>query len=117
VAPVVLATKLLKVLLEEGTHGDDAVSHILDFTEPLLVESRVVENGGSDTGTVDRRVGVERAHENLDLRINAFLLVCRLAHNGEGTDTLAVKTLKQKSVLYTLSLIVYIILTMFFAKD
>jgi hypothetical protein len=36
-APVVLAAKLLKVLLEEGTHSDDAVGHALDLTEPLLV--------------------------------------------------------------------------------
>jgi DNA repair protein RadC len=42
VAPVVLAAELLEVLLEKGTHGNDAVSHALDLTKPLLVERRVV---------------------------------------------------------------------------
>lgn len=43
--PIVLATELLEVVLEESTHGDDAVCHILDLTEPLLVQGRVVKDG------------------------------------------------------------------------
>jgi len=98
VAPVVLASELLQVLLEQSAHGDDAVSHVLDLTEPLLVKGSVVEDLGSDAGTVDRGVGVERTDENLDLGVDALLLVGVLANDGEGTDTLTVETLRQMSV-------------------
>jgi hypothetical protein len=93
VAPVVLATELLEVLLEESTHGDDTVSHTLDLTQPLLVEFGVVQDGRSDTGTVDGRVGVKRADQDLDLRVDTLLLVGIGANNGEGTNTLTVETL------------------------
>jgi hypothetical protein len=92
VAPVVLAAELLEVLLEKGTHGDDAVSHALDLTEPLLVERSVVQNLRGDAGTVNWGVGVQWANEYLDLRVNTLLLVGRLADDREGTDTLAVET-------------------------
>ena len=98
VAPVVLATELLEVLLEEGTHGDDTVSHALDLAQPLLVEFRVVQDGGSDTGTVDRRVGVKRADQDLDLRVDTLLLVGVGANDGEGTNTLTVETLDDVSI-------------------
>jgi hypothetical protein len=93
VAPVVLAAELLEILLEQGAHRDDAVSHVLNLAEPLLVQRGVVQDLGSNTGPVHRRVGVERAHENLDLRIHTLLLIRGLAHNGEGTNALAVETL------------------------
>jgi hypothetical protein len=93
VAPVVLAAELLEVLLEESTHGDDTVSHTLDLTQPLLVEFGVVQDGRSDTGTVDGRVGVKRADQDLDLRVDTLLLVGIGANNGEGTNTLTVETL------------------------
>ena len=93
VAPVVLAAELLEVLLEESAHGDDAVGHALDLTEPLLVEGRIVQDLRSDAGTVNGRVGVQWADQDLDLGVDALLLLGRLADNGEGTDTLAVKTL------------------------
>lgn len=73
VAPVVLAAEFLEVLLEEGAHGDDAVGHALDFTQPLLVQGGVVEDGRGDAGAVDGRVGVERAYEDLDLGVDALL--------------------------------------------
>ena len=97
-APVVFATKLLEVLLEESTHGDDAVSHALDLAQPLLVEFRVVQNGGSNTGTVDGRVGVKRADQDLDLRVDTLLLVGIGANDGEGTNTLTVETLTNISM-------------------
>lgn len=87
-----LAAKLLKVGAEEGAHLNDAVSHALDLAEPLLVEGRVVHDGGGDTGTVDGRVGVEGTDENLDLRIDTLLLLGVLANEREGTNTLAVQT-------------------------
>jgi hypothetical protein len=92
VAPVVLAAKLLKVLLEQSTHLDDAVSHLLDLQEPLLVQSGVVQDLGSNAGTVDGRVGVQRADQDLDLGVDSLLLVGILGDNGEGTDTLTVET-------------------------
>lgn len=93
VAPVVLAAQLLEVVLEQGAHLDDAVGHALDLTEPLLVEGRIVQDLRSDAGTVNGRVGVQWADQDLDLGVDALLLLGRLADNGEGTDTLAVKTL------------------------
>lgn len=97
VTPVVLAAELLKVVLEEGTHGDDTVSHTLDLAEPLLVQCRVVEDSGGNTGAVDGWVGVKRADKDLDLGVDALLLIGVSADNGEGTDTLAVKTLNPVS--------------------
>ena len=58
VAPVLLATELLQVLLQQSAHGDNAISHVLDLTEPLLVQCRVVQDLGSNTRTVNRGVGV-----------------------------------------------------------
>lgn len=93
VAPVVLAAELLQVLLQERTHGDNAVSHVLDLAQPLLVELGVVQDLRSNAGAVDGRVGVERADKDLDLRVNTLLLLGRFANDGESTDTLAVETL------------------------
>ena len=72
VAPVVLAAEFLEIVLEQGAHLDDAVGHALDFTQPLLVERRVVQNGAGDASAVNGRVGVERADKNLDLGVNAL---------------------------------------------
>jgi len=90
--PVVLAAQLLEVLLEECAHGDDAVSHTLDLTQPLLVESWVVEDGAGDTSSVNRWVRVERSDEDLDLRVDSLLLICVCADDGECTDTFTVQT-------------------------
>jgi hypothetical protein len=89
----VLAAKLLEVGAEEGAHLNDAVGHALDLAEPLLVEGWVVHDGGGDAGTVDGRVGVLGTDENLDLRLDALLLLGVLADEGEGTNTLTVQTL------------------------
>lgn len=88
-----LAAELLEVLLEQSTHGDDAVSHALDLAEPLLVQRCIVENLGGNASTVDWGVGVEWADKDLDLRVDALLLICRLADDGKGTHTLAIETL------------------------
>lgn len=92
VGPVVLAAELLEVGAEERAHLDDAASHALDLTEPLLVKSRVVHDGGGDAGTVNGGVGVEGTNEDLDLRIDTLLLLGILANEGESTDTLTVET-------------------------
>lgn len=92
-APVVLATELLEVFLQQGAHGDDAVCHILHLTQPLFVQSRVVQDLGSDARAVNRRIGVERPHEDLDLRVDTLLLLDGFANNRKGTNTFAVETL------------------------
>lgn len=92
VGPVVLGAELLEVGLEQGAHLDDAVSHVLDLAEPLLVELGVLEDGGGDAGTVDGRAGVQRADENLDLGVDALDLLGVGADDGEGTNTLTVET-------------------------
>ena len=93
VAPVVLAAQLLEVVLEQGAHLDDAVGHALDLAQPLLVERGVVQDGAGDAGAVDGRVGVKRADEDLDLRVDALGFFGGLGDDREGADTLAVKTL------------------------
>lgn len=93
VGPVVLAAELLQVLAEQGAHLNDAISHALDLTEPLLVQLGVVHDGGGDAGTVDGGVRVEGADQNLDLRLDALLLLGVLTDERESTNTLTVETL------------------------
>jgi hypothetical protein len=93
VGPVVLGAERLELATEELAHGNDAVSHLLNLTLPLGVQLGVVEDLGGKAGTVDRGVGVQRADENLELRVNALDLLGVLADDGEGTDTLTVETL------------------------
>lgn len=100
-APVMLASEFLEVGLQEGAHLDDTIGHALDLTEPLLVESRVVEDGGCDACTVDGRVGVKRAHKDLDLGVHTLLLLCGSTDNREGTDTLTVETLETGQISFT----------------
>lgn len=88
-----LGPKLLEVALQQSTHGDDAICHTLDLTKPLLVELGVVEDLGCNARAVDGRVGVHGAHEDLDLRIDALLLLDGLSDEREGADTLTVETL------------------------
>lgn len=88
-----LASEGLQVLLQESSHLDDTIGHTLDFTEPLLVEVGIVHDGGGDACTVDWGVGVKRADEDLDLRIDALLLLGGLADNGECTNTFTIETL------------------------
>ena len=92
--PIVLAAQLFEVLAEKSTHLNNTIGHTLDLTEPLLLQLGVVEDGRGDTSAVDWRVGVERTDENLDLRVDTGLLLCRLANNGESTSTLTVQTLQ-----------------------
>jgi len=93
VTPILLAAQLLQVLLQQRTHLDDPVRHALDFAEPLLVERGVVEDLGCDARPVNRGVGVEGSHEDLDLRVDALLLLGGFADDGECAYTFAVETL------------------------
>jgi hypothetical protein len=93
VAPVVLAAELLEVVLEQGAHLDDAVGHALDFAQPLLVQCGVVQNRAGDACAVHGRVGVQGAHEDLDLRVDALGFFGGGGDDGEGADALAVEAL------------------------
>ena len=57
-APVMLAPKPFKILLQKSSHVDDSISHILDLTKPLLLESRIVQDLGCNASTMDRWIGV-----------------------------------------------------------
>lgn len=92
VVPVVLAAEVLEVLLQQGSHLDDAVGHALDLAQPLLVQLRVAKDLAGDASAVDGRVGVERAHEDLDLRVDSLLLLGAVGHHAERADSLAVQT-------------------------
>jgi len=92
----VLAAELLQVLAEQRTHLNDTVSHALDLAEPLLVQFGVVHDGGGNAGTVDGRVRVEGADQDLDLGLDALLLLGVLADERESTNTLTVETLPLK---------------------
>lgn len=101
VGPIVLAAKLLEAVLQDRPHGDDPVGHLLDLPEPLLVEGLVVENFRRNARSVYGRVGVHRTNEDLDLRIDALLLLGGFSQDREGADTLAVETLHHHiSILY-----------------
>lgn len=89
-APIMLAAQRLEVLLKECTHFDNAISHALHFSKPLLVELRIIEDRRGNAGAMDGRIGVQGADEDLDLRINTLLLLSRLADDGECADSFAV---------------------------
>jgi len=92
-APVILRSKILEILLQKCSHCDDTVSHSLDLTKPLLVQGRIVEDLRSNAGAMDRRIGIERSDKNLDLGVDALLLLGIFTDDGEGTDAFAVEAL------------------------
>ena len=100
--PVVLAANFLKVLLEQGAHGDDAIGHSFDLAEPLLIQLGVVEDLGGDTSAVNGGIGVERSDEYLNLRVDPLLFFCILTDDREGADALSVKTLTLVSIIESL---------------
>jgi len=93
VAPVVLAAKLLEILLQERTHADDPLRHTLDLSQPLLVQRRIVQDLGSDAGTVDWRIRVQWPDEDLELRVYPLLFLDGLADDRESSHTLPIQTL------------------------
>lgn len=89
-APIMFAAQRLEVLLEECAHFDNAISHTLHFSKPLLVELRIIEDRRGNAGAMDGWIGVQGTDEDLDLGINALLLFSRLADDGECADSFAV---------------------------
>lgn len=65
--PIMLAAESLKIFLQESPHSDDAFRHLLDFTKPLLIQSRAIEDLGRDSGTVHWRVGIKWPDKDFDL--------------------------------------------------
>lgn len=93
VIPVTLAAKLFKVLLEKSSHSNDSISHSLDFSEPLFVEIGVIQKSRCNSCSMNRWVGIHWSHENLDLRVYAFLLLSWLTNNRECTSAFTIQTL------------------------
>lgn len=92
VIPVLFASALVdEDVLERRPHANDAVCHLLDLREPLAVELLVGHDGPGDSGTVHGRVRVQRADENLDLRVDLGLLLGRGGDNAECADSLAIE--------------------------
>ena len=94
--PVVLAAKTLEVFLQQSSHLDDAVSHALNLTQPLLVQGRVVEDLRSNARTMNWRIRVEWSNQDLDLRVDPLLLLSRLTTDRESSYTLSVQTLGRR---------------------
>ena len=93
VAPVPFASKLLEILFQQRTHGDDAVRHVLDLAQPLLVQRRVVQDLRGNSSAVNRRIGVEGSYKNLDLGVYSLLLLGGLTNNRECTNALTIQAL------------------------
>jgi len=95
-------------IVESVAHRDDALCHFLHFTlpsidsvsradvggisnGPLRIELRRAEDGARDVGAMHRRVGVHGANDDLELAVNASLLLGRGCDERERANTLAVQ--------------------------
>ena len=79
-------------VVESTAHADDPIGHELDLGFPLLVKILVGEDGVGDAGAVKGRVGVHGSDEDLQLTLDASLLLWIRGDEGERTDTFAVET-------------------------
>lgn len=84
----VIGQDIVKIL----SHSDDPVGHSLHLTLPLGVKLFVAQNGVGNASTVGGRVRVHRTDNDLQLAVNARLLIGIGGDQGEGSDTLAIKT-------------------------
>ena len=114
VVPVVLASQVFKVLLEQRSHLDDSLCHAFHLSKPLLVEGRIVENLRGNSCTMDRRVRVQGSDKDFQLRINSLLLFSRFADDRKCSNTFSIEALH-----YVSNVVISQLLeprTMFFAK-
>lgn len=74
------------------SHADDPISHALDLTLPLRVESTVAQDRVCDPGSVHRRIRVHGTNDNLQLTVHACFLLSITGRQREFTDTLSVQT-------------------------
>lgn len=73
------------------THADDPVCHALDFTLPFLVQFLLAKDGSGNASTVQRRVRVHGSDHNLELTVDAGLLLGVLGNQRECTDTFTIQ--------------------------
>ena len=73
-APIMFAAESFKVFLQQRPHPNDAVCHFLDFSKPLLIQGRVVEDFRGNPSTVYGRVRIQWPDKDFDLRINSLFL-------------------------------------------
>jgi hypothetical protein len=92
VRPLARSIEVDKRVVQLITHADDAVGHALDLGFPLAVELGIAEDGAGNAGTMERRVRVHRTDDDLELRLDASLLLRVGSHDRERADTLAVET-------------------------
>jgi len=79
-------------VVESITHADDPAGHDLHLGLPLLVKVLIGEDGVGDTGAVEGRVGVRRSDEDLQLTLDASLLLRIGSDKGESTNTFTIET-------------------------
>ena len=73
-------------------HIDDPVCHALQLLLPFSVQHLVTEDRIRYASSIDRRVGIHRPDNNLELAINASLLARILRRHRECTNTFTVQS-------------------------
>mmetsp|Transcript_14764 Transcript_14764/g.20536 ORF Transcript_14764/g.20536 Transcript_14764/m.20536 type:complete len:280 (-) Transcript_14764:190-1029(-) len=91
VPPVLGRPSFNKCVSQALPHLDNATSHRLNIVKPLLRQRFVLENGVDDIGPLNRRVGVHRPHEDLQLALDLSRLLGVVTHDAEGTHTVSVQ--------------------------
>mmetsp|Transcript_3330 Transcript_3330/g.4223 ORF Transcript_3330/g.4223 Transcript_3330/m.4223 type:complete len:226 (+) Transcript_3330:99-776(+) len=91
-APVVLITSISKSFSQGISHFSHAGRHDLKIVMPGSSQIFVTEDNVNDTGTVDRRVRVNRTSNLLDARHNLGLLIRVVGNHGEAASTLTIET-------------------------
>lgn len=81
-----------KCSIEFFPHADDPVRHGLNLSLPLSVQFRACKDGIGNSGTVQRRIGVHRPNNDLQLTVDPLLLFRVLGRKRECTNTFAVET-------------------------
>lgn len=74
--PVMLAAERLEIFLQEGPHSDNTFRHFFDFTKPLLIQGRAMEDLGGDSGTMHWGIGIKWPDKDFNLRVHTFLFLC-----------------------------------------
>jgi hypothetical protein len=79
-------------IIELLSHADNTGSHALDLTFPFLVQTLVGKDGAGNAGTVEGRVRVHGADDDLQLTLDTSPFLGVGADEGEGSDTFSVET-------------------------
>ena len=73
-------------------HVDNPLCHALHLLLPFSIQHLVAEDRVRNAGAIDRRVGIHRPNDNLELAVNASLLARILRRQRECADTLTVQS-------------------------